>query len=96
MTDLAESRWNRLEIVCATLTGYFREDSINDCLLVPTISEMPCIVMELVDRAGNREAVGLFFGDVLDGARRDAARLAADFGVTVVDCTLTAARRGQQ
>jgi hypothetical protein len=87
--------WVRLEIVSATIGGYFREDSKNDLMLVTTISDMPCIVLELVSANDNRTAVGIALSTPLAEIRESAIGLAESFGVPLVDCTLPAARRAQ-
>lgn len=87
--------WVRLEIVSATLSAYFREDSVNDLVLVETVADMPCIVLELVSTAGERSSAGVLFGHPLSETRRNAVGIAASFNVPLVDCTLPAARRAQ-
>lgn len=95
MTD-AESRWNRLEVLSVTITGFYRGAAATDFQLVPVVSEMPAVSVELVDDAGDREIVGMFFGDTLDDARSGAAKLSMDYGVPVLDHTADFARRAQQ
>lgn len=91
----AVAPWVRLEIVSVTLSAYFREDSRNDLVLVQTITDMPCIALELVATDNNRMSAGIIFGNPLPEIRQNAAGLAASFGVPLVDCTLPAARRAQ-
>ncbi len=91
----ATDPWVRLEIVSVTMCAYFREDSVNGFVLVDTITEMPCIVLELVSATGDRASAGVLFGQPLAETRLNAAGLAKSFGVDVVDHTLPAARRGQ-
>lgn len=87
--------WVRLEIVSVTLGAYFREDSRNDLVLVQTITDLPCIVLELVSTDNNRTAVGIALSSPLADIRDSAVGLAESFGVPLVDCTLPAARRAQ-
>lgn len=87
--------WVRLEIVSVTIGAYFREDSRNDLVLVQTITDLPCIALELVSTDNNRMSVGIIFGNPLPEIRQSAVGLAASFGVPLVDCTLPAARRAQ-
>ena len=91
-----ESRWNRIEILSVTITGFYRGVAPSDFRFVPVVTEMPAVSLELVDNDGDREVVGMLFGDALDDARRGAAKLSAEYGVPVLDHTVGFARRAQQ
>lgn len=95
MIDL-ESRWNRLEVLSVTITAFYRGAAATDFCLVPVVTEMPAISLELVDEDGDREIVGMFFGDTLDDARTGATKLAKEYGVPVLDHTADFACRAQQ
>lgn len=88
-SDVTDSpKWVRLEIVCGTLSGIFREDSRGKHELVMVYAPLPCTTIELVDDSGSRESVGVIFSGELADIRRGAENLGREYGVPVVDCTL--------
>ncbi len=89
-SDVVDSpKWVRLEIVCGTLSGIFREDSRGKHELVTFyVPGFTCISLELVDDSGNREGVGLSLSDDLEKARDAAKTLSRTYGVPVIDLSL--------
>lgn len=84
--NVIKPQWARLEIVCGTLCGIFREDSRGKHELVPFYGpDLPCISLELVDDDDKREGVGLTLSPDLDKARAAAEKLGRLHGVPVVD-----------
>lgn len=88
--------WNRLEILSVSISGIFREAAASEFALVTTVAELPAVVLELVDVAGNREVAGISLSGDVDGVRVSAANLAAQYGVPVLDYTTQPAQRSQQ
>lgn len=91
-----QTQWSHIEMISAVLTGCFREDAVTGYQLVPTHAEMPCIMIELVSPCGARESLGLLFGSAPEDIRGNAAKLADDFGLPLIDHTLPIAQRCQQ